>query len=316
VLTVFIATHNGAETLPRVLDAYTRLQAPPGGWQIVLIDNASDDGSLGIAQSFADRLPLRCMSEPTPGKNRALNRGLSALAGDLAVFADDDGVPEPDWLVQFRAVADQQSDYAIFGGPIIPVWLVDPPEWILRWVPLKPVYSATEATWEEGPCDPLQVWGANMAVRTEPFRDGCRFNEGIGPDGSPTYAMGSETEFTLRLAIERGLRCWHTKSARIGHLILPAAMTKEYILERAFHLGRCLYREYVQNAAAGRPYLERDPITVIAVLADELVNFVSAQAAANARRMFRARWQLNLFLGCLFEAGCTTTGATRRTSDG
>jgi hypothetical protein len=128
--------------------------------------------------------------------------------------------------------------------------------------------------------------------------------------------MGSETEFTLRLVIERGLKCWHTKAARVGHLVLPAAMTERYVLERAFHLGRCLYREAVQNAEAGRPHQDRDPITVVAVLADELVNFVSAQAAANARRMFRARWQLNLFLGCLFEAGCTTTAARRRMVDG
>jgi len=215
VLTVFIATHNGAATLPRVLASYLELQPPEGGWKVVIIDNGSTDDSPQRIRSFADRLPLVCLSEPRRGKNRALNIGMPALEGDLAVFGDDDGIPDADWLVQLRRSADHHRDCAVFGGPISPVWDAPPADWILQWVRLAPVFSATDPAWPEGPCDPTQVWGPNMAVRADLFRKGHRFDERLGPNGSAVYAMGGETECVLRLVIAENLRCWHCKAARV-----------------------------------------------------------------------------------------------------
>jgi GT2 family glycosyltransferase len=302
VLTVFIATHNGAATLPRVLAAYTKLIAPSGAWKLVLIDNVSDDTSGAIAQSFAGRLPLVLRREARRGKNRALNSGLCELAGDLAVFSDDDTVPEPDWLVRLRTAADQHQAYGIFGGRIVPRWDIEPDEWIREWVPAAPVFSATEATRTDGPCEPTKIWGPNMAIRAECFARGHRFDERIGPDGSAIYAMGGETELTLRLAIAEQIECWHCTDARVHHIITARKMTRGWILQRAFNLGRCLRREALQHAAAGRPHWPRDAAAISAALARELRNLDSARRAADERGMFAARWQLNLWFGCVYEA--------------
>jgi glycosyltransferase involved in cell wall biosynthesis len=67
LLTVLMASHNGAATLPAVLDAYCRLIAPPGGWSLLLIDNASDDATAALAQAYAARLPLRVVREGRRG---------------------------------------------------------------------------------------------------------------------------------------------------------------------------------------------------------------------------------------------------------
>jgi len=302
VLTVFIATHNGSPTLPRVLASYLKVQPPIGGWKLVIIDNGSDDDSAQIIRSFVDRLPLVCISEPRRGKNRALNKGLQALEGDLAIFGDDDGVPDADWLVQLRRAADHHPDCAVFGGSIRPFWDAAPEGWILQWVRLAPVFSATDPDWQEGPCDPTRVWGANMAVRAGLFRKGHRFDERLGPDGSATYAMGGETEFALRVAIAENLTCWHCKAARVGHIIPPRKMTRAWILKRAFHLGRCVYRESKQKASAGRPHEPRTPLALCKLVVLETFNLVSAHRFADARRVFEARWQMNLWLGCLYEA--------------
>lgn len=306
MLTVFIATHNGAATLPRVLASYLQLQPPEGGWKLVIIDNGSTDGSPQLIRSFADRLPLVCLSEPRRGKNRALNTGLQALEGDLAVFGDDDGVPDADWLVQLRSAADRHRDCAVFGGPIIPVWDAPPADWILQWVRLAPVFCATDPAWPDGPCEPTQVWGANMAVRADLLRKGYRFDERLGPSDSAVYAMGGETEFALRLVVAENLRCWHCKAARVGHIVPPRKMTRAWILKRAFHLGRCVYRESKQNAAAGRPHHPHPPLAICKLLVHEAVNLLSAHCFADPRKAFEARWQINLWIGCLFEA--TTVG--------
>ena len=193
MLTVFIATRDGAETLPRTLSGYTRLVSPEGGWKLVLVDNGSEDDSARIARSFGERLPLVLLGEPRRGKNRALNRGLAELEGDLAVFSDDDAIPEPDWLVRLRAAADCHREYAVFGGRILPLWDTPPADWILQWVRTAPVFALTDSGLEEGPCDATKVWGPNMAIRASWFRGGYRFDERIGPNGSATYAMGGET---------------------------------------------------------------------------------------------------------------------------
>ena len=187
-----------------MLASYRRLQRPPGGWHLVVIDNGSDDGSLAIARSFADSLPLVTLSEPRRGKNRALNTGLRALEGDLAVFSDDDGLPERGLAgPAARAPRTVTPTTRVFGGPSCRSGSRRRTTGSSQWVRLAPVFSVTDAAREEGPCEPTQVWGANMAIRAELFRKGHRFDERLGPDGSATYAMGGETELTLRLAIAR-----------------------------------------------------------------------------------------------------------------
>ena len=106
MLTVIMATRNGASTLPRVLEAYRGLTAPPQGWRLLVVDNGSTDPTRAILDSHAARLPMCCLHEARPGKNVALNRALAhALErdepdGGLFVFTDDDATPAPDWLLR------------------------------------------------------------------------------------------------------------------------------------------------------------------------------------------------------------------------
>ncbi len=232
-LTVLFATLNGARTLPRMLDSLKRLEPPAGGWKVVAVDNGSTDESLKLLKQSAAELPMTVVSEPRRGKNIALNACLTHIEGDIVALTDDDVILPPNWLVGIRGVADQKTDYNIFGGAIVPVWEEPPPAWVLRCVP-KGWLAWTD--FPEGPIDPHSVWGGNMAVRAVVFRE-CRYSEGIGPNGTGVYAMGSETEFTRR-AEEGGHRCWHFHASPVGHIIRPHQLTPEWLLQRAYNLGR------------------------------------------------------------------------------
>jgi glycosyltransferase involved in cell wall biosynthesis len=302
MLTVLIATYRGADTLPRVLASYTRLREPDGGWKLVVVDNGSDDDSAAIAKSFSGRLPIVVLSEPRRGKNSALNTGLRELAGDLALLSDDDTIPDADWLVEWRTVADRRPDYAMFGGPIVPAWDAVPPEWVTQWVRMAPVFGLTDPAWEDGPCDPARLWGPNMVVRAGLFAKGHRFDERFGPNGSSTYAMGSETEFVMRVSAAECLRCWYHRNARVRHIITPAMLTRSYVLKRAFRLGRRVHRHASQNALAGHTFVDRSASASCRQLARESLNLAIAHRTADPRGVFEARWQLNLWFGCLFEA--------------
>lgn len=117
VITVLMATRNCADILEGVLDSYTRLAAPPDGWQVVIVDNGSTDSTPEVVRRFADRLPVTYVLEPQAGKSRAVNAGLRRVTGDLILFTDDDILPPAGWLRQYSAAAASQPDYDVSAGP-------------------------------------------------------------------------------------------------------------------------------------------------------------------------------------------------------
>ena len=141
MLTVIMATYNGAGTLPEVLQAYMALQPPPGGWRLLIADNGSGDATPEVIAAFQGRLPLSTLQVAKRGKNAALNAALDQLlrqsgdGQDLLVFSDDDAVPRPDWLQQLHRCAARQPGHALFGGAIVPAWRVPPAPWLLAHTP-------------------------------------------------------------------------------------------------------------------------------------------------------------------------------------
>src|SRR5262245_16995158 len=136
MMTVLLATMNRARILKTVLEAYCRLLSPPGGWKFVIVDNGSSDDTAKVVGEYRTKLPLTFVLESRRGKNRALNLGLEYTKGDLVVFTDDDTLPTPAWLQEMRACADRRPSFAIFGGPILPMWEKPAEEWLLRAVRL------------------------------------------------------------------------------------------------------------------------------------------------------------------------------------
>jgi L-malate glycosyltransferase len=295
MLTVLIATRNGARTLPRVLEAYTRLQAPSGGWKLVVVDNASTDQTKKILLSFQNKLPLRCLFEERPGKNICLNTAMVELEGDLAIFTDDDAIPRPDWLVAMRTAANSHPDYSLFGGVVLPNWEIAPPSWI-RWVPAGPTFAISDPAWKEGPVDAGCLFGPNMAIRADVFRSGIRFDPSIGPQGT-NYRMGSETELLMRLS-QQGHKAWYVQAAVVEHCIRDFQMEQSWVWKRALRFGR------------GQYYLRRDAIPCWFGLPFRLLPRVIQRGLriAKARTGFRehelvlARWEFNYLMGHVLEA--------------
>ena len=301
MLTVLMASYNGARTLPKVLLAYTRLRAPARGWKLVVVDNGSDDATRAVLAGFATRLPLTCLYEGRRGKNAALNTALAAALcdpdTDLLVFSDDDAAPAPDWLLRLAACAAAQPAYAVFGGAIEADWGAPPPPWLLRLVPLGLTYGITDPDRPDGPVFPGLVWGANMALRRAVFDAGYRFDDSIGPNGA-NYAMGSETELTRRLH-QAGYLSWFCPQAKVAHFIRPAQLTQAYVLRRAYLFGRGQYR---QDTPGLFPMLARVPRWMWARMALEAGGALRAWLARDRERLLLRRWELAYLRGYLYQA--------------
>jgi glycosyltransferase involved in cell wall biosynthesis len=299
MLTVLIATYNGARTLPKVLSTYRALEPPDGGWKFVIVDNRSTDHTKEIIAAFRHRLPLTYLYEPKQGKNAALNTGLSEIAGDLVVLTDDDVLPCPNWLKHLRSAANSQPLYAIFGGPVLPRWELPADDWILNWVPKGPTFSILDSR-EEGPINPRLIFGPNMAVRPAIFENGYRFDESIGPKGS-NYAMGSEGEFLRRLA-HAGFRAWHCRDAVVEHIIRSFQMEKGWVLARAVRYGRGQYRLAAKESPTLQPSLLGIPTSLLRNILAQGLRLGCAKLSTDRKKTFQAHWQLNFLVGKSIEA--------------
>lgn len=299
MLTVLMATYNGASTLPRVLESYARLSEPHGGWKLVVIDNASSDATPSIVRERTNALPLKYIRTESRGKNLALNHGLSHADGDLIVFTDDDAVPEQDWLRELRAAADEQTHFDIFAGAIYPLWPASCPDWILRLVNLGATFGLTPPDLPTGPVPASQAWGANMAVRRNIFDAGHRFNSAVGPQAGH-YVMGSEVEFTARLE-RAGHRTWFIERARVGHVIRPQQLEREWIVQRAFRLGRHMLHQE-RPTFGSTPLLRGAPRWKYRLLMVQLLKALKARALCDADEKFLSDWEISFLRGYLSEA--------------
>lgn len=240
-LVVILATFNGAGWIGKVLDGYREQRGVEVPWALVVVDNGSTDATADILARIAETLPMIVVQEMRPGKNAALNRGLEVAASNRGcdyIFTDDDAVPAPDFLAAWTKTLADHPGHALFGGTVHPCFTGIDQSVLRRYAHWHPeIYAVNERP--EGEIPPGAIFGPNMAVSGDLIRAGFRFNEAIGPSSSdPTYPMGSETEFCVRVASEADVRCWFAPGPSVQHIIRPNQATEAFILARAYRHGR------------------------------------------------------------------------------
>lgn len=302
MITVLLATFNGADTLPMTLEAFCRLDSDRLAWRIMAVDNGSTDRTADILRSYEPKLPLTVIHEPKRGKNNALNAGLDRIGPGIVILTDDDVVPAPDWLKAIQATFDSHPEIDVIGGTIEPLWPHPVPPWLLDVIPRALAYTLVLDSMQEGPTTPGYIWGANMAVRASVFRDGHRFNGAVGPDGTRYYAMGSDTEFAQRLAAH-GYRLWFSRAAVVRHIIGPHQLTRRWLCARAFVSGRGEIQKY---RTAGAEISQ--PGSLLGIprwLLRKALRSAAKGAAATLRRdlpsQFGAVWAFGYWCGIAYE---------------
>jgi glycosyltransferase involved in cell wall biosynthesis len=304
MISVIFSTFNGELTLPKMLDSLLVMSEFNGVWEIIVVDNASNDNTRNIIESYIDRLPIKYVYEECKGKNFALNTALKFAVGDLYVFTDDDVIVDKNWLIELERAANTHKDFYVFGGKIEPEWPHLPSAWILENVQLGVVYALSKEEWPEGPVDPIHVMGPNMAVRSTVFKSGLKFETSIGPNGG-NYAMGSETEFTCRLA-GLGYRSFYVRSAIVKHIIRRHQLNIDWILGRAFRFGRGSYcRENKIADLSNIAMIFGIPRwMLIRVLKLWIANWAKLIFETREQR-FKIAWELQYLKGYVYQAWIT-----------
>ena len=114
VLSVVIPAHDAGETLGLAMDAVMRSELPRASWELVVVDDASDDDTALVAAEHADRLVRLPGRAHGPGYAR--NRGFEVTLGEIVAFVNADVVVQPDTLRRAVGVlTDRPEVDAVFG---------------------------------------------------------------------------------------------------------------------------------------------------------------------------------------------------------
>ena len=246
--TVLICTYNRAARLAETLDslAASRLDpARPLRWNVMVVDNNSQDATRDVVLSRVDRYPvdLVYLFEPAQGKSNALNTGLAATAAPIVVFTDDDVRVDANWLDAACApiLRDRSIDYT--GGPVHPIWEGPRPAWLDDrrsdlWGTLAILdYGDAAFVFEEKQRVPL---GANMAVRRSLIDHIGGFDPKLGRSGNSLLGQEQAEFFCRSRAI--GARGLYVPAMSLHHHVPATRLTRAYFRRWWFWKGISKFR--------------------------------------------------------------------------
>jgi len=249
-LSIVLVNHDGAECLPKTLEALAR-NTIIDDVECVVVDSGSVDGSWeGIERSWDKARSLRF--EENIGFCAGCNRGAEAAEGRLVAFVNFDGEVEPNWDGPLRDLLDDRT-VAIATG----VLLTTDGERVeaagLEIAPNTATYGRDEGLPRtellKHRVDVAAATGALMMVRRSDFL-------ALGGFYEPIFMYGEETDYCLRvdgrIVLDPGSAIRHEHGHSAGPPRSPTRLywgSRNRLLNAARHLpARALAKAVVTSA--------------------------------------------------------------------
>ncbi len=118
LVSVVLATHDRCDRLRQLLDSLERQALAPERFEVVIVDDASSDGTPALLSERERRGTLRLRvlrHEDSRGPAGARNAGWRAATAPLIAFTDDDCIADPRWLEAALAVHEADRSAVIQG---------------------------------------------------------------------------------------------------------------------------------------------------------------------------------------------------------
>lgn len=234
-ISAVLCTHNRAGYLRKALQSLVDQTLAPWSYEIIVVDNGSQDNTKQVVSEFSNVPNLRYLSEPIIGVSRARNTGWRKAEGVYVAYLDDDAVASPGWLAKFIEVFETfEPSLGAVGGRIEPIWEVPRPDWLSD----KLLGFLSVVHW----CDvPMilneQQWlpGCNIAYPRELLQRAGGFREELGRQGTK---LQSNEENNLRQQLDsRGFCSLYHPEIVVGHHVAAPRLTKKWFRERAYWQG-------------------------------------------------------------------------------
>lgn len=277
-ISVILCTWNNADRLDITLGAFCKLVIPDAlCWQLVVVNNNSNDATSEIVRRYIGRLPITYVEEPRQGLSFARNAGVRAAIGELLVFTDDDVKPCVEWLSVYWAAYRKSPSGHFWGGPIEsefeaqavnPVLLMHAPCSVkgLFW-------GDVEKTLSNGEWFVSANWACPSSAM--PGSDPFDVDKGLNPERK-NVSVGEETDLMERLQ-SNGYLPRYLPSARLKHFVSKDKTSLKHVAVRARAYGYYC-GEKDRYSVVGRSWFFGVPLWIVKDIALHGVRFVASLA--------------------------------------
>ena len=212
-IAALISTYRRREYLEELLAALAAQELARGRYEVVIVDNGSDDGSWERLQALAARTSLRLRVlriEENRGPAAARNAAVAAARAPLLAFTDDDCLPAPAWLAALLEAFADDPGVVVIQGRVRPA----------------PGDVAGAGPWDhyisvEGPGPLFET--CNVAYRRSQF-DAVGGFDGADPllRTGPDRPFGEDALLGWRVLQASGGRAGFAATALVDHRCVPA----------------------------------------------------------------------------------------------
>jgi glycosyltransferase involved in cell wall biosynthesis len=252
-----LCTYNRSALLAQALESLAACERPAVDWELLLIDNNSNDSTAAVARAFAARLPLRYLFEPTQGLSAARNRALRECGGEVLLFTDDDVRFDRDWLLAYQQAFAAHPEAGWFGGRIRPLWPDGSPAWLRD--EGMPLIAGLMVRYDLG-CDGRRYqaadptpFGASFALRRGAFERGGQFRADLGVNAQ-TPGRAEEAEYLGRLR-RSGVPGYYVGASSAWHWQDPERFRWPYLYRYGIQKGIAEVRVNGATSAASGGWL-------------------------------------------------------------
>jgi len=207
-VTLVIVTYNSSDVLPACAASFAQLVVP-GGYELIIVDNASRDDSVAVARQHFPQAQIIPNSH-NRGFAAAVNQGVAMGCGRIVATLNPDTEVAPTWLAALVAPLDRDPYIGIVGSAI-----TDPHDGHLLHsggqydaVTFRTMHRAEVSQTSEADVD--YVTGAGMAMRRSDWQRFGGFDEGFFP------AYFEDLDLCLRVRAS-GMRCVFVPQAQLHH---------------------------------------------------------------------------------------------------
>lgn len=210
-ITVVIPTYNRKEILKKCLAALSGQTYPASGYEVILVDDGSTDGTGDAANPWVSGGGVRYFRQEHKGPAAARNLGVLNAAGEIILFTGDDMIAGPDLLAKHALWHEKNpAESAALLGYVTwsPELEITP---FMRWLESGgPQFSYGELEGKTE-ADPRRFfYSSNISVKKS-------FLPADGPfDEDFLYAAYEDAELGLRLAA-KGLTLGYDRQAVAFH---------------------------------------------------------------------------------------------------
>jgi glycosyltransferase involved in cell wall biosynthesis len=223
-ISVIICTRNPRKAyLDRVLNALANQSLPLEKWELIIVDNKSDEPLANRVN--LDWHPLgRHVLEERVGFTTVRARGIIEAKAAILLFLDDDNVPASDYLARGLELFSERQYLGAISGRIVAEYESEPPSWFKgeyeSWIAVRQITRDTFSNFLDSRSEPCS---AGMVLRRDIGLAWVQASEdskcpSLLADASARPLSGEDVEI-IKTALNHGFTVGMFQRLQLTHLI-------------------------------------------------------------------------------------------------